>query len=45
MAFRRDRPVPVLDAVHGDDGALRGAAALALDHATSPEGLAEICGD
>ena len=22
MAFRRDRPVPVLDAVHGDDGAL-----------------------
>jgi predicted NBD/HSP70 family sugar kinase len=45
MAFRRDRPVPVLDAVHGDDGALLGAAALALDHATSPEGLAEICGD
>ncbi|WP_328309137.1 ROK family transcriptional regulator [Actinomycetospora sp. NBC_00405] len=45
MAFRRADPVPVLDAVHGDDGALRGAAALALDHATSPEGLAEICGD
>jgi predicted NBD/HSP70 family sugar kinase len=45
MAFRRDRPVPVLDAHHGDDGALLGAAALALDHATSPEGLAEICGD
>ncbi|GAA4793894.1 ROK family transcriptional regulator [Actinomycetospora chlora] len=42
MAFRRDRPVPVLDAVHGDDGALHGAAALALDHATSPEGLAAI---
>lgn len=45
MAFRRDRPVPVLDAVHGDDGALHGAAALALDHATSAEGLAELCGD
>ena len=45
MAFRRDDPVPVLDAVHGDDGALHGAAALALDRATSPEGLAEICGD
>lgn len=45
MSFRRADPVPVLDAVHGDDGALHGAAALALDHATSPEGLAEICGD
>ncbi|GAA4892724.1 ROK family transcriptional regulator [Actinomycetospora straminea] len=45
MAFRRDHPVPVLDAVHGDLGALHGAAALALDHATSAEGLAERCGD
>lgn len=45
MAFRRDRPVPVLDAVHGDDGALHGAAALALDHATSAEGLAALPGD
>lgn len=45
MAFRRDAPVPVLDAVHGDDGALHGAAALALDHATSAEGLAENCVD
>ncbi|MDD7938983.1 ROK family transcriptional regulator [Actinomycetospora lutea] len=44
MAFRRAQPVPVLDAVHGDDGALHGAAALALDHATSPEGLADSCG-
>ncbi|MEJ2860471.1 ROK family transcriptional regulator [Actinomycetospora flava] len=43
MAFRRDDPVPVLDALHGDDGALYGAAALALDHATSPEGLADSC--
>lgn len=43
MAFRREDPVPVLDAVHGDDGALHGAAALALDHATSPEGLADTC--
>jgi predicted NBD/HSP70 family sugar kinase len=42
MAFRRDRPVPVLDAVHGDDGALHGAAALALDHALSAEGLARV---
>lgn len=45
MAFRRDHPVPVLDAVHGDAGALHGAAALALDHATSPEGLAERSGE
>ncbi|MEJ2889932.1 ROK family transcriptional regulator [Actinomycetospora aeridis] len=43
MAFRRDDPVPVRDAVHGDDGTLHGAAALALDHATSAEGLAESC--
>ncbi|MHC1560334.1 ROK family transcriptional regulator [Actinomycetospora sp. C-140] len=45
MAFRREHPVPVLDAVHGDDGALHGAAALALDHATSAEGLAELAAD
>ncbi|MFP5023273.1 ROK family transcriptional regulator [Pseudonocardia phyllosphaerae] len=41
MAFRRDDPPPVVDAAHGADGVLRGAAAIALDHATSAEGLAE----
>lgn len=40
MAFRRDDPPPVLDATHGTDGVLRGAAAIALDHATSASGLA-----
>lgn len=40
MAFLREAPPPVLDAVHGDDGALVGAAAVALDHATTPEALA-----
>ena len=40
MRFRRDAPCPVRDAVHGDGSALHGAAALALDHATSAEGLA-----
>lgn len=40
MGFHRVDPCPVTDAVHGDDAALHGAAALALDHATSAEGLA-----
>lgn len=40
MAFRRDDPPPVADATHGADGVLRGAAAIALDHATSAAGLA-----
>jgi hypothetical protein len=31
----------VVDAVHGDDGALHGAAILALDHITSETALAE----
>jgi hypothetical protein len=31
----------VVDAVHGDDGALHGAAILALDHVTSEAALAE----
>jgi hypothetical protein len=30
----------VLDATHPDDGALRGAALLGLDHVTSQESLA-----
>ncbi|MFC4460595.1 ROK family transcriptional regulator [Pseudonocardia nematodicida] len=40
MAFRRAVPPPVRDDEHGADGVLRGAAAIALDHATSPAGLA-----
>jgi predicted NBD/HSP70 family sugar kinase len=42
MGFHRGDPCPVTDAVHGDDAALHGAAALALDHATSAEGLASL---
>ncbi|RDH77981.1 ROK family transcriptional regulator [Mycolicibacterium moriokaense] len=41
MAFRKGSPPPVCDAQHGEDGPLRGAAALALDHVTTPAGLAE----
>ncbi|WP_060573743.1 MULTISPECIES: ROK family transcriptional regulator [unclassified Pseudonocardia] len=44
MAFRRTEPPPVHDAAHGADGVLRGAAAIALDHATSPAGLAARAG-
>ncbi|HVH21652.1 MAG TPA: ROK family transcriptional regulator [Pseudonocardia sp.] len=40
MTHRRAHPPPVLDAVHGGDGALHGAAAVALDHVTDPAGLA-----
>ncbi|MBP2370617.1 ROK family transcriptional regulator [Pseudonocardia parietis] len=40
MAFRRAEPPPVRDAAHGADGVLRGAAAIALDRATSARGLA-----
>jgi predicted NBD/HSP70 family sugar kinase len=40
MTFRRRRPPPVLDATHHDDGALRGAALIALDHVTGQEALA-----
>ena len=40
MAYRRSSPTPVRDAAFSDDAALRGALALALDHATSAEGLA-----
>jgi predicted NBD/HSP70 family sugar kinase len=40
MAYRRADPTPVRDAVHGDDAALYGAVALALDEVTSAEGLA-----
>jgi predicted NBD/HSP70 family sugar kinase len=40
MAFHRDAPPPVLDSAHQDDGALRGAAALGLDHLTTEPALA-----
>jgi predicted NBD/HSP70 family sugar kinase len=41
MAFHRGQPPPVVDATHGDDGALHGAAILALDHVTTEAALAE----
>jgi predicted NBD/HSP70 family sugar kinase len=41
MAFRKSSPPPVRDAEHGEDGPLHGAVALALDHITTPVGLAE----
>jgi predicted NBD/HSP70 family sugar kinase len=41
MAFRKDFPPPVRDAQHGEDGPLRGAVALALDHVTTAAGLAD----
>ncbi|GGN97345.1 xylose repressor [Actinoplanes lobatus] len=41
MTFRRDRPPPVRDAQHGDDGALHGAAMLGLDAITNVEALAD----
>jgi predicted NBD/HSP70 family sugar kinase len=44
MAYRRADPTPVRDAVHGDDAALHGAVALALDEVTSAEGLARAAG-
>ncbi|MFG1876439.1 ROK family protein [Sphaerisporangium sp. NPDC049003] len=40
MTFRRAQPPPVLDAAHGDEGALRGAVAVGLDHVTSEAALA-----
>jgi predicted NBD/HSP70 family sugar kinase len=45
MTHRRAHPPPVLDAVHGSDGALHGAAAVALDHITDPAGLAAWADD
>lgn len=40
MAFRKDSPPPVRDAQHGEDGPLHGAVIRALDHVTTPDGLA-----
>jgi predicted NBD/HSP70 family sugar kinase len=45
MAFRRPAPPPVLDAAHSEDGARRGAAAVALDHITSEAALAGWAAD
>jgi predicted NBD/HSP70 family sugar kinase len=45
MAFRRTDPPAVRDAVHGDDGALHGAAAVGLDEAVSERGLATWAAD
>ena len=39
MRWRRPRPPPVLDAVHGRDASLLGAAESALDHLLSEPGL------
>jgi predicted NBD/HSP70 family sugar kinase len=44
MAFRKGSPPPVRDAEHGEDGPLHGAVALALDHVTTPAGLADWVG-
>jgi predicted NBD/HSP70 family sugar kinase len=41
MAFRKPSPPPVRDGVHGEDGPLYGAVALALDHVTAASGLAD----
>jgi predicted NBD/HSP70 family sugar kinase len=41
MSFRKASPPPVRDGAHGEDGALHGAVALALDHVTTASGLAE----
>jgi predicted NBD/HSP70 family sugar kinase len=39
MRFRRDAPPPVRTAVHGDDGALQGAAEVGLDAVITEGGL------
>jgi predicted NBD/HSP70 family sugar kinase len=44
MSFRKSAPPPVRDAQHGEDGPLHGAVALALDHVTTPAGLADWVG-
>jgi predicted NBD/HSP70 family sugar kinase len=40
MTYRRERPPPVLDAAHGGDGALSGAAAVGLDRVAGTAGIA-----
>jgi predicted NBD/HSP70 family sugar kinase len=41
MTFRRAQPPPIVDAAHGERGALHGAAAVGLDHITSEAALAD----
>ena len=41
MSFRKASPPPVRDGAHGEDGALHGAVALALDQVTTASGLAD----
>lgn len=41
MAYRQDAPPPVRDAEHGEEGSLRGAVIMAMDHVTAPAGLAD----
>ncbi|WP_408004662.1 hypothetical protein, partial [Pseudonocardia lacus] len=45
MTFRWSAPPAVRDAVHGEDGALRGAAAVGLDEVVSERGLAAWAAD
>ncbi|MFJ5620472.1 ROK family protein [Micromonospora sp. NPDC093243] len=45
MAFHRTQPPPVVDAAHGDKGALYGAAIVGLDHVTSEGALAQWAAD
>ena len=40
MRFHRASPPPILNSAHHDDGALRGAAALGLDHITTEPAIA-----
>ena len=44
MSFRKPSRPPVRDGVHGEDGPLHGAVALALDHVTTAAGLADWVG-
>lgn len=41
MSYRRTAPPPVLDALHGEDGSLLGAAAVGVDHLTTSRSLAD----
>jgi len=41
MAFRKNSAPPVRDAEHAEDGPMYGAVTLALDHVTTPAGLAD----
>jgi hypothetical protein len=45
MALHRAEPPPVVDAAHGDDGSLHGAAILGLDHITTEVAIAAWAAD